>query len=104
MGVFAEDSRNYADAEQDESESDEPLAPVVKSLWQAEVELEDGDAEDGYSEGVAEGVGHAEAQTAAPVALYGCDVGDGRQVIVVEAVAQPQQQAGAQRGIEFPVA
>jgi hypothetical protein len=24
-------------------------------------------------------------------------------VIVVEAVAQPQEQAGAQRGVEFPV-
>lgn len=104
VGVFAKDSGNDANAEQDESEAYEPLAPVVKALGQAKVELEDGYAEDGDGEGVAEGVGDAEAQTAAPVALYGGDVRDGREVIVVEAVAQAQQEAGAERGIEFPVA
>ncbi len=104
MRVFAEDSGDYADAKQDESEADEALAPVVQSLGQAEVELKNGDAEDGYGEGVTEGVGHAEAQSAAPIALHGGDIGDGGQVIVVEAVTQAQEQAGAQRGIEFPVA
>ena len=59
MGVFAEDSGYHADAKQNESEADEPLAPVIKTLGQTQVELEDGDAEDGNGEGVAEGVGHA---------------------------------------------
>ncbi len=71
---------------------------------QAHVQLEHGDAERGYGEGVAEGIGHAQAQAAAPVALHGGNVGDGGEVIVVEAVTQPQQQAGAKSGVEFPVA
>ncbi len=104
MGVFAQDSGNHADAEQDESETDEALAPVIKALGQAEVELKNGDAESCYGEGVAKGVGHAEAQSAAPIALHGGDVRDGGEVIVIEAMAQAQQQAGAQRGVEFPVA
>ena len=93
MGVFTEDSRDHTDAEQDESESDETLAPMVQTLRKAEIELEDCDTEDGHCEGMAEGVGHAEAQAAAPVALHGGDVRDSCEVIVVKAVAQAQQEA-----------
>src|SRR5580698_4485634 len=103
MCVFAEDSGDNADAEKDEREADEALGPVVEPLRQAHVQLEYGNAERGYSEGVAEGVRHAQAQAAAPVALHGGNVGDGGEVIVVEAVTQPQQQAGAKCGVKFPV-
>ena len=59
MGIFAKDSGDDADAEQDESEADETLGPVIEAVGQAHVQLEDGDAEGGYGEGVAEGIGHA---------------------------------------------
>jgi len=93
--VFAEDAGNDADAQNDEREADEALGNVVKVLRQAHVELEDGDAEGDDGESVAQGVGHPEAQATAPVALDGGDVRNGGKVVVVEAVAQAQEQAGA---------
>lgn len=102
--VFAEDSGDDANTEHDEGEADEALGPVIEALGQTHVQLKNGDAECGHGKSVAEGVGHAQAQAGAPVALHGCDVGDGGEVIVIEAMAQAQEQAGGQRGIEFPVA
>ena len=102
--VLAQDSRHHANAQDDEGEADQPLGPVIQALRKAHVQLQDGNAQRGHREGVAEGVGHAQAQSATPVALHGSDVGDGRQMVIIEAMAQPQDQAGAERGIEFPVA
>ena len=102
--IFAQDSRDDADAQHDQREADQALGPVVQPLGQAHVHFKNGDAERGNCEGVTQGIGHAQPQSAAPVALYGGDVGDGGQMVVVEAVTQPQHQAGAKRGVEFPVA
>ena len=64
-------------------------------------EEDDGGAEDGDGEGVAEGVEEAEAHGFAPVALEAGDVGDGGEVIVVEAVAKAQEGAGEEREFQL---
>jgi len=103
VSIFAEDARDDAYAEDDEGESDKAFGEVIEPLRQSKMKLKDGDAKRGHGKGVAKGVGHAQAETAAPVALHGGDVGDCRQVIVVEAVTQPKQQARAKRRIEAQV-
>jgi len=101
--IFAQNSSDDTDAENDQCDADQPFSPMVNALGQAEVQLQDCDAERGHSEGVADGIGHPQSESAPPVALHCCDVGDGGKVIVVEAVAQPQDQAGAECRIKFPV-
>lgn len=59
MSVFAEDSGDDADAQNDEGESDEAFRPMIQAFGEAEVHLENEDAEGGDGEGMAQGVGHA---------------------------------------------
>ena len=60
----------------------------------------DGGAEESHGEGVAEGVEKAETHAFAPGALDAGDVGDGGEVVVVEAVAQAEQGAGEESEFE----
>lgn len=92
--VMAEPGDCDVEGEQDEGGADETLADGVHAGGQGEMEGDDGDAEDGDGEGVAEGVEQAEAHAFAPAALDAGDVGDGGEVIVVEAMAQAEQSAG----------
>src|SRR5215469_3220165 len=64
------------------------------------MEKDNGCSEDGYGEGVAESVEQAEAHAFAPGALDTGDVGDGGEVVVVEAVAESQKGAGEQSEFE----
>ena len=57
--VLAQDAGDDADAENNEGEADEALGPVVQAFRQSEVELQDGNAESGDGEGVAQCIGHA---------------------------------------------
>ncbi len=59
MRVLAQNSGNHADAEHDEREADEALRPVVQPLGQAEVQLENRNAECRHGKGMAQGVRHA---------------------------------------------
>ena len=102
--VLAQDAGDDADAEDDERKADEALGPVIESFGQSHMQLQDSNTEGGDGEGMAECVGHPEAQAAPPVALDGGDVRDGGEVIVVEAVPEAQHKAGTESGIEFPVA
>ena len=102
--VFSQNSSYYANAENDQSKPDQPFSPVIQPLGETQMQLQDGRPQRGHSKSMAQGICHTQAQAAAPVALYRGDVGDGGQVIVIEAVAQSQQEARAERGVEFPVA
>ena len=61
---------------------------------------DDGGAENGDGEGVAESVEEAEAHAFAPGALDAGDVGDGGEVVVVEAVAQAEESTGEKSEFE----
>ena len=65
------------------------------------MEEDDGGAEEGDGEGVAEGVEEAEAHTLAPAALDAGDVCDRGEVVVVEAMAKTEQGAGEQGELEL---
>jgi len=93
--IFAENSCDDPDAENDQRDADQPFSPMVYTLGQGEVQLQDSDAERCHREGVAQGVGHPKTQATAPIALHGGDVGDGGKMIVVEAVSQAKKEAGA---------
>ncbi|MCU1224367.1 MAG: hypothetical protein JWQ42_2460 [Edaphobacter sp.] len=99
-GFAAQEADEDIDGEEDEGRSDEALADGVHVRREAEVEEDDGGAEDGDGEGVAEGVEEAEAHGVAPVALDAGDVGDGGEVVVVEAVAETKEGAGDQGEFE----
>lgn len=101
--IFAQNASDDADAEQDKGEADEPLGPVVDAFGQTHVQLQDSHAQRGHGEGVAQSVRHAQTEAAAPAALHGSNVADGRQMVVVEAMLEPQQQTGTQRGINLPI-
>ena len=61
---------------------------------------DDGGAEQRDSKRVAESVEQAELHAFAPVALDAGDVGDGGEVIVVEAVAEAEEEAGEKCELE----
>lgn len=96
----AEEGDENVDAESDESGSDESLADGVHVLGEADVEEDDGGSEDGDGEGVAECIEEAEAHAFAPGALDGGDVGDGGEVVVVEAMTEAEEGAGEESEFE----
>lgn len=104
VGISTEDAGYDADSEHDEGEANEALGPVVESLRQAHMELKHGNPEGRHGERMAESVGCSQSKTAAPCSLNGGNVGDRGQVIVVKPMTQSEQQAGAKRGSEFPIA
>ena len=79
-----------ASAEDDQRQADEFLSPVVNALGKPHVQLQDEHTQRDDGKGVSNGVGHAEANAALPTALHGGDVGNGSQMVVVEAMAQTQ--------------
>ena len=92
---------HHPDAQHDQREADQPLRPVIQTLRQSHVQLQHRHAQHHHRECVTERVRHPQPQSAAPVLLHGGDIRDGGQMIVVEAVPQPQHKAGAERGISF---
>ena len=101
LRVAAQEGDEDVDGEGDEGGSDEALADGVQMLGQAEVEEDNGGSEDRDGEGVAEGVEEAEAHAFSPGALDGGDVGDGGEVVVVEAVTKAEQGAGEESEFEL---
>ncbi len=99
-GPSAEEADEDVDGEEDEGGSDEALADDVHVVGEGEVKEDDGGAEDGDGEGVAEGVEEAEAHAFTPGALDAGDVGDGGKVVVVEAVAEAEEGAGKESEFE----
>lgn len=97
--ILAQNPRHHPDTQHDESEANQPFGPVIQAFRESQIQLQHGDAQRGYRKGAAEGIGHAQSQSAKPVVLHSGDVGDCRQMIVVESVAQPGHQAGAERRI-----
>ena len=93
-GLAAEEGDEDVGGEDDEGGADEAFADGVEVGGDGEMEEDDGGAEEGDGEGVAEGVEEAEAHALTPVGLDVGDVGDGGEVVVVEAVAQPEESAG----------
>lgn len=96
----AEEGDEDVDTESDECGADESLADGVHVLGEADVEEDDGGSEDGDGEGVAEGVEEAEAHAFAPSTLDGGDVGDGGEVVVVEAMTESEEGAGEEGEFE----
>jgi len=99
-GFAAQEADEDVDSEDDEGRSDETLADGVHVRRKAEVKEDDGGSEDGDGKGVAKGVEEAEAHGVAPVALDTCDVGDGGEMVVVEAVAETKEGAGDESEFE----
>ncbi len=99
-GLATEKADEDVDGEDDEGGSDEALADGVHVVREGEVKEDDGGAEKSDGEGVAEGVEKAETHAFAPSALDAGDVGDGGEVVVVEAVAQAEQGAGEESEFE----
>ena len=75
-----------------------PMASMC--CGEADVKEDDGGSEDGDGEGVAEGVEEAETHAFSPGALDAGDVGDGGEVVVVEAVAEAEEGAGEEGEFE----
>jgi len=88
------------DAEEEEGEADEALGPAIDASRQIDSEEDDDEAEGGDHDGVAEGVDHAKTHSGVARLLDADDVGDGGDVIVVEAVAEAEQGSGEEREIE----
>lgn len=99
VGLQDEGSEDV-DAEDEQGEADETLGPAVDSGGQADAEKNDDGAESGDGEGVAEGVDHAEPEGGAPGRLDADDVGDGGDVVVIEAVAKAEHGCGEERDVE----
>jgi hypothetical protein len=93
-GFAAEEADEDVDGEDDEGGSDEALADGVHMVGKRDVKEDDGGTEDGDGEGVAESVEEAETHSFSPGALDAGDVGDGCEVVVVEAVAKAEESAG----------
>ena len=85
------------DREDDQGRADETLAHGLNAGWNGKMKRDDGDAEGGHRERVSESVEQAETHALAPAAPHTGDVRDSGEVVVVEAVAQAQQQAGDER-------
>ena len=99
-GFAAEEADEDVDGEDDEGRADETFAYDVHVAGQPDVKEDDSGAEDGDGEGVAEGVEEAEAHAFFPGALDAGDVGDGGQVVVVEAVTEAEEGAGEEGEFE----
>ncbi len=99
-GFAAEEADKDVDGQDDEGGSDEALADGVHVVRKGEVKEDDGSAEESDGEGVAEGVEEAETHSFAPGALDAGDVGDGGEVVVVEAVAEAEEGAGEEGEFE----
>ena len=87
-------------AEDEEGEADEALGPAIDADGEIDSEEDDDEAEGGNHDGVAEGVDHAETHGGAARLLDADDVGDGGDVVVVEAVAEAEQGSGEECEIE----
>ena len=85
---------------EDERGADEPFADGVQMARQREVQKDDGRAEEGDGERMAERVEQAELHAFTPVALNAGDVGDSGQMVVVEAVAKAEKKTGEECELE----
>ena len=92
--LAAKEHNENVDGENDEGSSDQALADSVHVRREGEVKEDDGGAEDGDGEGVAESIEQAKSHAFAPVALNAGDIGDRGQMIVVESVAQAKEKTG----------
>ena len=100
VGLAAEEGDQHIDGEDDERGADETFADGIEMCGEREMQEDDGGAEEGDGKRVAKGVEQAELHAFAPVALDAGDVGDGGQVIVVEAVAYAEEETGEKGELE----
>ena len=92
MTVRAPRRKQDIHGEDDQRSAHKAFANRIQTARQREVQGDHRDAEQGDGAGVAQGVEQAKAHALTPAALHAGDVGNGRKVVVVEAVAQAQQQ------------
>ena len=104
MRVPAQNAGHHAKPKNDQREPDQPLRPVVESLGQAHMQLQYCNAQRHHRKRMAQCVRHAQPKPAPPVALHRGDVRNRSQMIVIEAMTQPQHQARTKCSIKFPVA
>lgn len=88
------------DGEKNQRRTYEAFTDSVEMVGKAEVQKDDHCAKHRNHHGMAECVEQTEPHPFAPGALHAGDVGNGRQVVVIEAVAQPKQRAGEQGEFE----
>ncbi len=100
LAVSEEQAAHDVEREDDEGEADEALRPGVQPMRQGELKQDDDGSEQGDHGGVPGGVEKAEAHGGGGLLLDAGDVGDGRDVIVVEAVPEAENGAGEQRDFE----
>uniref|UniRef100_E6PZP4 Uncharacterized protein n=1 Tax=mine drainage metagenome TaxID=410659 RepID=E6PZP4_9ZZZZ len=94
VGVGMEEASDDGDAKHDEGGSDESLGEPIKPCGQGNVKLYNQDAESDDGERVAEGVEQTKAHGAHAAAGHGGDVGDGGEMVVVEAMTQAEDKTG----------
>ena len=99
--AFAPDERaQHVEREHDEGQPDQALGPAIHAARKRELEADDDRAQHGYGSSVSQGVHQAEPHGSRGTCLDAGDVGDGGDVVVVEAVAEAEDRARKQDDIE----
>ena len=105
MGVFGsgfstKEADEHVKRKDDQSSAYEPLAKRIQMPRKPEVKEDDCCSKNGDRQCMAECVEQTKPHTFTPCALYAGDIGDCGQMIVVEAMAKPEQSAGEQSEFE----
>src|SRR5450755_3153496 len=88
--VAGEQRSQNIDAENEQGEPDQALGDAIDAMRQRELKHDDYASEGRYRGGVSQGIEQTEAHPSPAIGLNAGDVGDGRDVVVVEAMTEPE--------------
>jgi len=95
-GFAPKECNEYVNGQDDKGSADQALADAIQVPGHGKVQEDDGRAENGHGQRVAQRIEQAELHAFAPISLHAGNVGDRGEMVVIEPMAKAEEDAGDQ--------